>query len=300
MAFAVLVHRSDTRYDDRPEERYQFPRQYLSRAEACVGDWIVYLEPRRVPGSRGYFATARVADIRPDPGAPGMYVALMAPGSYLPFTENVPFNGPDGVLERGILNAEGRNSGRAQSAIRPLSPQDFDRILARGLSDADAVLPRRITPPDPAHGFSDSQSAFEDSLADDRVRQLTSRPVRDRVFRRIVLNAYHERCAMTGLKLINGGGRAEAEAAHIQAVEAQGPDIVSNGIALSGTMHWMFDRGLVSLTDDHAILVSRHVNDPNAIHAMINKSGRIALPDRALDRPHTRFLCWHRENRFKA
>jgi putative restriction endonuclease len=124
--------------------------------------------------------------------------------------------------------------------------------------------------------------------------------VRDRVFRKVVLRAYGERCAMTGLKLINGGGRAEAEAAHIQPVEAQGPDIVSNGIALSGTMHWMFDRGLLGLADDHSILVSRHINDPDAVRGLINKSGRISLPLRPGDHPHARFLRWHRENRFKA
>ena len=37
----------------------------------------------------------------------------------------------------------------------------------------------------------------------------------------------------------------EDEAAHIRPVEHNGPDIISNGIALSGTAHWMFDRGLV-------------------------------------------------------
>ncbi|MDO6413728.1 HNH endonuclease signature motif containing protein [Sphingomonas sp. BIUV-7] len=45
------------------------------------------------------------------------------------------------------------------------------------------------------------------------------------------------------MKLINGGGRAETEAAHVMSVEAGGPDAVNNGIALSGTIHWMFDRG---------------------------------------------------------
>jgi hypothetical protein len=82
-----------------------------------------------------------------------------------------------------------------------------------------------------------------------------SRIMRDRVFRRIVLRAYDQRCAITGLKLINGGGRAEVAAAHIRPVEASGPDIVNNGIALSGTAHWMFDRGLISLSDDLEILV---------------------------------------------
>jgi putative restriction endonuclease len=299
VGFAVFVHRPDSGYDDRPDEQYQFPRQYLSRAERCVGDWIVYLEPRRVPGARGYFATAKVAAVVPDPGADKMYLALMEPGSYLPFAHSVPFNGMDGVLERGVLNENGRNSGRAQAAVRPLSPQDFSRIVDRGLSDVDTLLPR-VEVPTSAPGFSDVQQAFDDGSAEDRLRQLTSRIVRDRVFRRVVLRAYGERCAMTGLKLINGGGRAEAEAAHIQAVEAKGPDIVSNGIALSGTMHWMFDRGLVSLGDDHTILVSRQVNDPEAIHGLLNRSGRITLPARALDHPHARFLRWHRESRFKA
>ncbi|CDZ51746.1 Hypothetical protein NGAL_HAMBI2427_43030 [Neorhizobium galegae bv. orientalis] len=46
----------------------------------------------------------------------------------------------------------------------------------------------------------------------DRVMQLSSRIVRDRLFRRLVLHAYDKRCAITGLKLINGGGRAEVDA----------------------------------------------------------------------------------------
>lgn len=54
----------------------------------------------------------------------------------------------------------------------------------------------------------------------------------------------------------------------IRPVEANGPDIVSNGLALSGTAHWMFDRGLISLSDDLGILISRHVNDPDGVRAL--------------------------------
>ncbi len=74
------------------------------------------------------------------------------------------------------------------------------------------------------------------------------------MFRRVVLRAYEQRCAVTGLRLINGGGRAEVEAAHIRPVEANGPDIISNRLALSGTAHWMFDRGLNGI----AKTASRH------------------------------------------
>lgn len=58
MGFGVFIHRSDSIYDDSPAERYQFPSQYLSRVEACVGDWIVYYEPRKITETRGYFAVA--------------------------------------------------------------------------------------------------------------------------------------------------------------------------------------------------------------------------------------------------
>lgn len=79
------MHRTDSIYDDRPDEQYQFPKQYLQRAAGCVGDWVIYLEPRRVAGTRGYFAVAKVRQIIPDPTAQGMYLALIEPGSYLEF-----------------------------------------------------------------------------------------------------------------------------------------------------------------------------------------------------------------------
>lgn len=297
MSFAVFLHRSDSIYDDSPAERYQFPPQYLRRIQACVGDWIVYLEPSKVRETRGYFAVAKVQQVIPDPGTPGMYIALIEPGSYLDFANPVPFNGPAGIVERGVLNDEGRISGRAQSAVRPLSPADFNRIVTAGLDEPETLLPR--VGDNSRAELDEEQAPFVYEQERERVSQLTSRLVRDRVFRRIVLQAYDQRCAITGLKLINGGGRAEVEAAHIRPVEANGPDTLTNGMALSGTMHWMFDRGLIGLSDDLDILVSRQVNDPDGVRAMFNRTGKAIVPRRPSQRPHPRFLEWHRENRFK-
>ncbi|MBS7589797.1 HNH endonuclease [Ancylobacter defluvii] len=151
----------------------------------------------------------------------------------------------------------------------------------------------------PPNGFSEEQAPFAFEESREHVSYLSSRIVRNRVFRRIVLHAYDERCAISGLKLINGGGRAEVAAAHIQPVQANGPDIVSNGLALSGTAHWMFDRGMISLTDDLDVLISRHANDPDGVRAFINRSGRAIAPQRAFERPHPHFLRWHREHCFK-
>lgn len=85
MAHGVFIHRSNSIYDYSPAERYQFPRQYLGRAQQCVGDWIVYYEPRKVADTRGYFAVAKVERIIADPAAPAIFIALIQPGSYLDF-----------------------------------------------------------------------------------------------------------------------------------------------------------------------------------------------------------------------
>lgn len=299
MAFGIFIHRSDSIYDDTPAEQYQFPRQYLERAKSCIGDWIVYYEPRKVTGSKGYYAVAKVERVVVDPSTSGMFLALIEPGSYLDFATPVPFADESGPIERGVLNDAGRISGRAQAAVRGLSPADFNRIVAAGLADENPLLPRTdMVAVDSL--VREERVPFIFDEARERVSAIVSRIVRDRVFRRIVLRAYDERCAVTGLKLINGGGRAEVEAAHIRPVEANGPDIVSNGLALSGTAHWMFDRGLIGIDDDRTIMVSRQANDPDSIRSVINATGRILMPVREADRPHQQFVRWHREYCFKS
>jgi putative restriction endonuclease len=301
MARGVFLHRADSIYEDEPERQYQFPQQYLSRASQFVGDWIIYYEPRRGPTGRGYFAIARVEQIIPDPSAEGMYLALIEPGSYLSFERPVPFSDAEGLVERGVLNEAGRISGRAQAAVRPISIEDFNRILDRGMPDEPALLPRADEAVEYTPGglVAETQSPFPIDPERERVEIYGSRIVRDRIFRKFVLDAYDCRCAMTGLRFINGGGRAEVEAAHIKPVEAHGPDIISNGIALSGTVHWMFDRGLISLSNDLDILVSRQVNDVDRVWGLVNSSRKADVPTQLLLRPHPRFLAWHRENCFK-
>jgi putative restriction endonuclease len=299
VARGVFLHREDSIYNDLPAEQYQFPSQYLSRASQFIGDWIIYYEPRRGPTAKGYYAIARVQKIIPDPTAAGMYLALMA--DYLPFERPVPFSDASGPVERGVLNQAGRISGRAQAAVRPISIEDFNRILDRGFPDEDPLLPRVGGPLEaplvPAVG--EDQAPFALDVERERVGYYSSRIVRDRVFRKIVLDAYDCRCAITGLKLINGHGRAEVEAAHIKPVEANGPDIVTNGLALSGTAHWMFDRGLISLSDELDVLVSRQVNDVDSVWSLVNKTRRAAVPANPAQRPHPSYLAWHREICFR-
>jgi putative restriction endonuclease len=287
MTFGVFMHKDGSIYDDIPEVHYQFPKSYLSRAKQMVGDWIVYREPVKLPQSKGFFAVAKVERIIPDPEISDRYRAIIQEGSYLPFSPTVPHKVDGLPVERDLANA--------QAAVRPLSASDFARIISLGLPE-DQTLPR-VGDPEQLDRVRDTQMPFE--VERPIVQSLLSRPFRDRAFRRAVLEAYDGRCAVTGWKLVNGGGRLEAEAAHIRPVESGGPDSVRNGIALSGTAHWMFDRGLISFTNELEIIVSRQVNDRSGIDAIINSSGRAIAPDKSALRPHPVFLEWHRDNCFK-
>jgi putative restriction endonuclease len=94
--------------------------------------------------------------------------------------------------------------------------------------------------------------------------------------------------------MVNGGGKAEAQAAHIWSVAAGGPDVVQNGLALSATVHWLFDRHLISLTDDYGLLVS-HNRVPGELRTLFeHQLQRIRLPkDQALW-PRPQYIQRHR------
>ena len=126
-----------------------------------------------------------------------------------------------------------------------------------------------------------------------------SRPFRDRAFTKAVRFAYENQCAMTGLRLINGGGRPEVQAAHIKPVAENGPDTIRNGLALSGTFHWLFDRGLISVTDDYQIIVADK-KVPEQARRMLNGDGKVILPKDQSSRPNPLYLRFHRDFVFKG
>lgn len=127
---------------------------------------------------------------------------------------------------------------------------------------------------------------------------VSQRAFRDASFARQVKRAYNGVCAISGLELRNGGGRPEVEAAHIVPVGKSGPDTVRNGIALSGTVHWMFDRGLISIEDDHQILIAKDSLADGAVDRLIVPERRLLVPKESVFKPHPTYLKWHRENVF--
>ena len=299
MGKAVFTTKVDPTYDDLPEERYHFPRTYLRQATSAVGDWIIYYEPRRTTGdvaSRGgrqsYFATARVTSIQPDPIRPDHFYALVT--DYLEFDHPVPFKEGAHYYESGLRREDGATSkGAFGRAVRSIKDGEYNRILSTGF--AHILSSDQKLSPDVLSGFADEPFAFERPI----IERVTARPFRDAAFAATVKNAYDNTCAITGLKIINGGGRAEVQAAHIRSVAQSGPDSVRNGLALCATVHWMFDRGLLSIDDDYSVLMAQD-RIPEPVHRLINPDGRLLVPERADFRPHPQFLKFHREKVFKG
>lgn len=294
MVKLVLLHKADSIYEDEPDRVYDFPKSYLKAMQEGAGDWAVYYEPVKA-GPRAYFAVAKIQKIVAKPQSDGRFLAMIEPGSYLPFDQNVPrlINGRP--LESALMAQDGspKSGGAQQLAVRRLPEAEFARIVGYG-------LPANLIE-DEAHRYDTPRLELNDpTLPFDRpiVERLTSRPYRDVAFRRKVREAYDFRCAISGLRLRNGGGRPEVQAAHIRPVESAGSDSVRNGVALSGTLHWMFDRGLLSIADDWTVLVSRNKVPSEVIDRLIVSDRKLRLPQKQQDWPHPENLRWHRENIF--
>lgn len=299
MTKAVLATKVDPSYDDLPEQRYHFPKTYLRAVQEARGDWIIYYEPRRSSGalsSRGgrqsYFGTARVARIEPDARLNDHFYAYVE--DFLPFDRPVRFKEDEHYYESALRRDDGGTSkGAFGRSVRPIPEGEYNTILRAGFAHVigDAQSSREPG----AFVFAEEPATFERPI----VERVIARPFRDAVFSTVVKTAYGNTCAMTGLKIINGGGRAEVQAAHIRPVSHSGTDSVRNGIALCGTVHWMFDRGLVSLDDNYTILLAKG-KVPETVQRLINPDRRMILPPQHDLRPNPQWLRYHRDTIFKG
>jgi putative restriction endonuclease len=215
---------------------------------------------------------------------------------YLDFAKPVPFQTNGRYFESALQKDDGTtNKGAFGRSIRLLPDNEFEAIVYAGHAQ-ERLLQSPMEENDDVLGFGeDDQAEFERPLTE----TIVTRPYRDRAFAHQIRSAYDQRCALTGLRIINGGGRPEVQAAHIKPVSHNGSDWVRNGIALSGTVHWMFDRGLVTLDDDCRMITAKGML-PEDVSRLLNASGYARLPEQESLRPLPKYLAYHRENIFKG
>jgi putative restriction endonuclease len=115
-------------------------------------------------------------------------------------------------------------------------------------------------------------------------------------FRVVVMEGYGRRCAVTGEKTL-----PVLEAAHIRPYADDGPHQISNGVFLRSDFHTLFDKGYITITNDHRLEVSKRIrqefSNGREYYAFHGKELQFK-PQQIEDRPAKEFLEWHQSNRF--
>lgn len=173
--------------------------------------------------------------------------------------------------------------------VRGLEWIEVSTVLGLGLSDDLVETALRL----------ESLEAWTPFVAEDRAVYQVSRERRDAAFSGIVLDNYHQTCAVTGQRF-HSNNHTEADGAHIIGRAVRGTDDPRNGIALSKSAHWAFDRGIFTISDQYEVMIHPKVRNVNVSNfpLLLMDRHRISLPKDSYYWPHPEALAWHKAEVF--
>ena len=297
-------------YADSPDA-YEFPPKYLRSFEPLArGETIVAViyEPRgdRGQGRLAYVGWTLLQDVptpsgRRNPQGQELYRVRYA-DRYREFDRIVPREGIGVPIEtwlRPLERGRMRNVATVGRAVRPLIDEDLRLIMTLGFPNG---LERMNVEGPTEHEFAEAVTTEE------RSRRLISAVSREARFRDEVLTAYQHRCSLSGLAVRPSPSQAYGllDAAHIRPVGSKGADRIANGIALTPTLHRLFDKGLFTLAYRGSSLEVR--TSPRLLTEMIrgNEGFELrlidgiaaALPQSEASRPAREALDYHHDQIF--
>lgn len=126
---------------------------------------------------------------------------------------------------------------------------------------------------------------------------------RDPAFRANILVAYEYRCAVCGYDGRLGSESVGLDAAHVRWWAFDGPDDVANGLCLCAMHHKLFDRGVLGVTPEHVVQVSRHFvgRGDAAANLVLGLIGRALLePQPGLPALADEHIGWHADQVFRG
>lgn len=130
-----------------------------------------------------------------------------------------------------------------------------------------------------------------------RVESRQNRIARSQVFRERVRLEYERRCAVSGIAIATPKFVYEVESAHVVPVSKGGTDDIRNGLTLTQTLHWAFDRGLFGVLSDRSIFIAPQVSRMKE-NSFLRQYERktIAEAKTVSLRVHKDAFAWHMEN----
>lgn len=312
MKALVLESFVGSSYADSPDS-YEFPPQYLrffeplTRGEPMAA--VIY-EPRgdRNEGRVAYVGWALLQSAPVDSGRRNtrgqvLYRVGYA-DRYREFDRVVPREATGDPVEtwlRPLQRGRERNVATFGRAVRPLIDTDLQLIMSLGFPNGVERV-NLETPTE--HQFAEAVTTEE------RARRLITAVQREARFRDDVLAAYEHRCLLSGLSVGASPSRAYGllDAAHIRPVGSRGADTVANGMALTPTLHRMFDKGLFTLIYRGQRLQVR--TSPRLSEAMVqgregfalrlNDGLEPAMPADSYAQPSPEALDYHQSHIFLA
>ncbi len=224
------------------------------------------------------------------------------PNDIVVFVKIVPPDAPEGLTYKLFKYAEGdREYSQLASLLASADPRRGTHAVVAlnevtflgGLSKitiGKKIIPKEIL----EEAF---REPVEHAPVTEEDKYETTRVVRSRSFRDLILYFYEDKCAITGSDLvIEHKEFKNLEAAHILARASGGGSHPSNGLALERNLHWAFDKGFFTLTKDFKVDV--HANAQKIPYLKSKHGLPIFLPQDSRSRPNQDSMAWHRKNVF--
>jgi putative restriction endonuclease len=135
----------------------------------------------------------------------------------------------------------------------------------------------------------------------DKEESEQKKKVRDQGFRKAIITLYSHRCALCGIRMLTPEGHTIVDAAHVKPWKDSYDDRPTNGMALCKLCHWSFDKGLMSVSKNYEVLVSKLVMvEQNYLGHILTLTDRpIFTPEQESFWPAQENLHWHRKNTFR-